>query len=98
MRRRVGERYNNECLQPSVKHGGGSVMVWGCISASGVGDIVRIDEILNAKKYRQILIHHAIPSGKCLIGNCFIFQRNNDLKHMFSSPNHIWRGKQLTEP
>ena len=25
--------------------------------------------------------HHAIPSGKCLIGNGFIFQYHNDPKH-----------------
>ena len=50
-----------------------SVGVWGCISASGVGDIVRIADIKNADKGRQILIHHAILPGKHLIGNCFIY-------------------------
>lgn len=29
VRRRAGERYNNECLQATV-HGGGSSQVWGC--------------------------------------------------------------------
>ena len=43
MRRKVGEIYKNECLQSSVKHGGGSVLVWGCIYARGVGNIVRIE-------------------------------------------------------
>ena len=81
VRRRAGERYNSECLQPSVKHGGGSVMVWGCISANGVGDLVKIEGIMNAEKYRQLLIHHAVPSGKRLIGNGFIFQHDNDPKH-----------------
>ena len=56
-------------------------MVSGWISASGVGDIVCIDGILNAKKYWQILIHDAIPSGKHLIGNWIIFQHDNDPKH-----------------
>ena len=56
-------------------------MVWGCISASGVGDIFCIDGIVNVEKYRQIPIEHAIPSEKCLIGNCFIVQHDNDPKH-----------------
>ena len=56
-------------------------MAWGCISASGVEDIVHIDGILNAENYRQILIHHVIPSGKRLIGNCFISQHDSDPKH-----------------
>ena len=36
---------------------------------------------MNAEKYRQVLIHHAIPTGKRLIGNGFIFQHDNDPKH-----------------
>lgn len=47
IQRRSGEKFNSECLQLSVKHGGGSVMVWGCISASGVGDLVSIDGNMN---------------------------------------------------
>ena len=81
VRRRAGERYNNECLQATVKHGGGSLQVWGCIFANGVGDLVRINGILNAEKYRQILIHHAIPSGRRMIGTKFILQQDNDPKH-----------------
>ena len=50
-------------------------------TASGVGDIIWIDGIIYAEKYRQVLIHHAIPSGKRLIENGFIFQHDNDPKH-----------------
>lgn len=45
------------------KEGGASVMVWGYISASWVRDPIKIDGMMNMEKYRQILIHHAIPSG-----------------------------------
>ena len=48
----------NVCLKPTVKHEGGSIIVWGCVNC--VGDLVRIDGIMNAEKYKQILIHHAI--------------------------------------
>ena len=68
-------------LKLTVKHGGGSIIVWGCLIANGVGDLVRILGIVNAEKYLQILVHHTIPSGKHLISNGFIFQSNNDLKH-----------------
>ena len=81
VRRRSGKELQEPCLHPTVDHGGGSVQVWGCISAGGVGDLVRIDGIMNAEKYRQILIHHAIPSGRRLIGPRFTFQQDNDPKH-----------------
>ena len=29
---------------PTVKHGGGSIMLWGCFSAAGTGSLVRIEE------------------------------------------------------
>ena len=50
------------CLIPTVKHGGSSIMVLGCLTAIDVGDLVWIEGIMNADKYRQILIHHTIPS------------------------------------
>ena len=50
------------CLKPTVKHGGGSIMVWECLTANGMGNSVRIVGIMDAEKYRQILIHHATPS------------------------------------
>ncbi|CAK9827692.1 Transposable element Tc1 transposase [Anthophora retusa] len=80
VRRRKGEAYQEGCLKPTVKHGGGSVMVWSCISANGVGDLIRIDGKLTATQYLKIL-QHAVPSGQRLIRNKFLLQHDNDTKH-----------------
>ena len=58
--RRAGEQYNNECLQTTLKHGGGSLRVWNCISVNGIEDLVGTSGVHNAEKYKEILIHHTV--------------------------------------
>ncbi len=41
--RRPGEEYQENCALPTVKHGGGSIMVWGCMSAAGTGELQFIE-------------------------------------------------------
>lgn len=53
---------------------GKTVMVWSCISASGVGCLVKICGIINIEKHNEILTHCAVQSGKRLIDNCLILQ------------------------
>ena len=81
VRRRPGERYLNACLKPTVKHGGGSILAWGAISAHGVSPLKRIIGIMDKKYYHNILQRYAIPAGLKLIGNNFVFQEDNDPKH-----------------
>ena len=81
VRRKVKERYNSKCIAPTVKHGGGSVIVWGCFSYDGVGELVKIDGIMKKEDYHRILQYSAIPSGIGLIGYGFKFQQDNDPKH-----------------
>lgn len=38
-----------------MKHGGGSIMMWGCLSAAGIGSLVEVDGKTNAGKYREAL-------------------------------------------
>ena len=40
---------------PAVKHGGVSIMLWGCFSAAGTGRLVKIEAKMNGAKYREIL-------------------------------------------
>ena len=64
VRRRSGEEYLPQCLNPTVKHGGGGIMVWGCISSKGVGRLHRVEGTINAAHYIKILKFCALPSIK----------------------------------
>ena len=81
VRRKINERFKSQCISPTVKHGGASIMVWGCFSYSGVGSIKKIDGTMKKEQYHSILQFHAIPSGTRLIGHGFILQQDNDPKH-----------------
>lgn len=70
-----------------IKTHGGSIIVWSYISVSGFGDLVKIDGVINAEKCQQILIHHAGPSGRHLIGHSLIFQYDDDAKMTASASN-----------
>lgn len=66
----------------TVKHGGGGVMVWGCMSAAGVGSLVFIDGTMDKTVYLNILkenLKHSVQ--KLGLGNNFYFQQDNDPKH-----------------
>ena len=69
------------CVVPTVKHGGGGVLVWGCFASNTVGDLFRIQVTLNQHGYHSILQRYTIPSGLCLVGPSFVFQQDNDPKH-----------------
>lgn len=81
VRRRSGEELLPECLMPTMKHPV-SVMVWGCMSASGVGRLTVCDGIVNGVKYIEILQTKMLPSARSLFGNQqlgpnFTFQQDN---------------------
>ncbi len=42
------EDFKDKCVLPTVKHGGGSVVVWGCMSATGTGELQFIERTMNA--------------------------------------------------
>lgn len=55
VRRRPGEAFRAECLVPTVKHGGGSIMVWGCMSAAGVGEVFMCEGYMNSVRYTAMM-------------------------------------------
>lgn len=55
MWRKVNKELEKKNLRPTVRFDGGRVMVWGCMAASGVGDLVFIDSIIDKNVYCDIL-------------------------------------------
>jgi len=62
VRRRKGKENLPECLNPTVKHGGGGIMVWGIITRKGVGRIFKVAGTFNGDYYIKILKYCAVPS------------------------------------
>ncbi len=75
-----GEEHKGKCVLPTVKYGGGSVMVWGCMSAASTGELQFIEGTMNANMYCAILKQSMIPSLRRL-GRRAVFQHANDTKH-----------------
>lgn len=64
--RKPNEELKEKNLRATVKHGGGSVMVWGCMSASGPGNLCFVDGIMDHKQYLSILKRNLIQSAEKL--------------------------------
>lgn len=80
--RTKGTAYDLKNTIPTVKHGGGSIMVWGCFSANGTGALHIVDGKMDGAMYRQILEKNLIPSAKGFHGRRkWTFQQDNDPKH-----------------
>ncbi len=60
--RKTNTTFNKKNIILTVKHGGGSVMVWGCFAASGPGWLAIIDGTMNSALYQKILKENVRPS------------------------------------
>ena len=79
--RRRGEQHADCCIQPVTAYGGGSVMVWGGISAVGKTDLLVIDGRLNSRRYvNKVLMNQVIPYAGA-IGDDFILMDDNARPH-----------------
>ena len=79
---RLGRR---KCQNASVKYPQ-SVMVWGAMSAAGVGPLCFIKGKVNAASYQEILEHFMLPSAEKLYGDKISFFSTT--WHLLTVPNH----------
>ena len=53
--RKLEQQFDEQYVWKEIKPGGESIMVWGCITAKGLGWICHIKNNMNAKLYVKIL-------------------------------------------
>ncbi len=85
----------------SVKHGGGGVMAWTYMAASGTGPLNFTDDLIyddssrmNLEGYKTILPSNIQENATRFIGKCFILHQDNDPKHPASSVKEFIRAKK----
>lgn len=94
--RRNGTGLKMKNLTPTVKHGGGSIMVWGCFSYYGTGKLVFIDGTMDSIKYVDILSNN-LPSSAALMGlSDYTFQQDNDPKHTSKLAKRFFETKEIS--
>nr|CDJ92824.1 Transposase domain containing protein [Haemonchus contortus] len=81
VRRPVGTRYHPSYQLPTVKGGGGSVMVHGSFCGKGVGPLHLIEGKMDAKMCLNIMETAIWPFVRSIARSGFIFQQVNDPKH-----------------
>ena len=75
--RAIWQQLDSPCLEedaecnpkntiPTVRHGGGNLMLWGCFSAKGTGILHRIEGRMNGAMYREVLGNNLLPSVRAL--------------------------------
>ncbi len=69
------------CYQHSVQKPA-YLMVWGCISAYGMGSLHVLEGTMNAERYIKVLEQHMLPSRRRLFqGRPCVFQQDNAKPH-----------------
>ena len=94
--RKRNAEYNPENTIPTVKHGGGNLMLWGCFSATGTGRLYCIKGRMNGAMYREILADNLLPSVRALkMGRGWVFQHDSDPKHTAKATKEWLKKKHI---
>ena len=84
--RKKNTAFEGKHLLPTVKFGGGSIMLWGCVASAGTGNLVKVEGRMDSSQYQQILannVHESVTKLKLRRG--WILQQDNDPKHCSKS-------------
>ena len=95
VRRPENKRYDVRDQVPTVKHGGGNVMVWRCFWTDGVGPLVRITGRMDRFSYERILREHMLPHVRETMPSGWLFQYDNDPKHTSKHVKKVLKAEKV---
>jgi hypothetical protein len=92
--KKPGSMLTEQHVKGTVKFGGGNIMIWGCMTAQGVGYACRIDGNMNAELYTRILEDEFLQSLEYyeMEVDKVIFQQDNDPKHTSHAAQKWFKG------
>jgi hypothetical protein len=95
--KRPGESLSPRLVKPTLKFGGGHVMIWGCMTWQGVGYACKIDGNLNRELYEQILEDELLQTLDYygLQVDQIIFHEDNDPKHTCKRAKEWFQKKDM---
>lgn len=80
--RKPNTELNTKNTIKTIKHGGGSILLWGAMGAGGTGNLCEIVGIMNKNVYLDILKNNLQESiQKLNMPTVYYFQQDNDPKH-----------------
>ena len=94
--RQKNTEFEEKHLLPTVKFGGGSIMLWGCVASAGTGNLVKIEGHMDSTQYQQILennVQESVTKLKLREDGCF----NNTMTPNIAQnlPEHSCRGTSM---
>jgi hypothetical protein len=91
-----GIAHKHQNLIPTVKYGGGSIMVWGCYAASGPGQLAIIDGKIHSQVYQDFLQENVWLSVRQFKVNInWVMQQDTDPKHRSKSTTGWLQQKKI---
>lgn len=84
-------------VMKTVKHGGGNIQVWGCLSYHGPGRLHHVQGRMNTDQYTSILEESFLGSlrDRKVQPHTIIFQQDNNPKHTSKKAKAWFRNKKM---
>ena len=97
---RSNTAFQKKNIIPTVKYGGGIVMVWGCFAAAGPERLAVVTGTMNSAGYQKTLKASVQPSVRDLkLKQTWVLQQDSDPKHTSKSTSEwLKKNKMKTRP